>query len=121
MNKTLIITSLATCLVTGQVFAAQTGQYGSTAHTKSSAKANESPATHRMFIRLDANKDGYIERSEAQSNAALTQDFSKLSKNGKLSESEFSAWESQRGNASMTKTKHENMPMNSPTPGGGTK
>lgn len=113
MNKTLVVASLATCLISGNVLAADSNLYGSTAHTTKTAATSESPAIHRTFQRLDANKDGYIELNEAKSNATLTRDFSKVAKSGKLSESEFSAWEVQQGTASggMTKAKHESMPM----------
>lgn len=130
MNKTLVITSLAVCVASGYVYAVESGIYG-TANSPSTATAGESPAVHRTFLRLDVNKDGYIERNEAKSNATLTRDFFKVAKSGKLSESEFSAWEVQQGTASsgMTKAKHESMPMQntpagsmgSPKAGGGNK
>lgn len=47
---------------------------------------------HDLFIKLDKNKDGYIEKNEASNMQGLEKDFSKISKNGKLDENSFIAW-----------------------------
>lgn len=87
MKNLLVIASLTASLASGYALAAQTGPGGSTAAT------GESPATHKEFLKLDVNKDGYIERKEIKHNAALKNDFARVAKNGKLNEAEFAAWE----------------------------
>lgn len=120
MKKTLVIASLATCLVSGYALAAE----------PATGAAGESPATHKAFIKLDTNKDGYIESTEAKHNAALHKDFAKVAKQGKLSEAEFAAWEVQHTTKTKTMNKTEsgtmqkNMPedsMGKPSTGGGYK
>jgi hypothetical protein len=97
MNRILIVTSLAACLVSGYMLAAQNGQSGSVAGSA------ESSAIHQEFARPDTNKDGYIESDEASADAALTQDFATIAKHYKPGMADFSAWEAQHasGNRGM--------------------
>jgi hypothetical protein len=106
MKTTPVITLLATCLTCGAAFAAQTGQ------SESSTGASETPAIHQKFLKLDKNKDGYIEHSEAKPEAALARDFAKVAKHGQLNEAEFSAWEAQHAAKAKTtaRTEHSKLP-----------
>lgn len=108
MKKTLVIASLATCLASGYALAAETA----------TGVPGENTATHKAFIKLDANKDGYIERNEAKANPALKRDFSKVAKHGKLNESEFSAWEVEQTTKtkSMHKSESNGAPMQNSMP-----
>ena len=51
---------------------------------------------HKLFVKLDKNKDGYIDKSEAKSNKALFKTYGSISQAGKLDEAEFAAWEQSR-------------------------
>lgn len=50
--------------------------------------------SHQQFQQLDTNRDGYIDRAEAKHMKSLEQDFAKISKDGKVDEADFAAWES---------------------------
>ena len=51
------------------------------------------PKIHAKFKKLDKNKDGFIEKSEAKRNKLLNKEFNKIAKEGKLDEASFAAWE----------------------------
>ena len=52
-------------------------------------------AAQEKFKSLDTNHDGYISQTEAKADSLLSQDWSRadVNKNGKIEESEFSAFE----------------------------
>lgn len=57
--------------------------------------ADYQTTAQKMFNKLDTNHDGYISREEARSDRQLSQDWDSADTNqdGKLEESEFSAFE----------------------------
>ncbi|MEK6748333.1 MAG: calmodulin [Pseudomonadota bacterium] len=57
-----------------------------------SAMAAET-ATNAEFTKLDANKDGSIDKQEAAANTALAKSFDSVAKTGKLSEADFGVWQ----------------------------
>jgi Ca2+-binding EF-hand superfamily protein len=60
------------------------------------ASAGEMQSTYKeTFKKLDTNNDGYISKDEAMADKELSKDWSNADKNrdGKLEESEFSAFE----------------------------
>jgi len=63
--------------------------------------------TKAMFNKLDTNHDGYISQDESKADADLSRNWSTAdtNKDGKLEESEFSAFEQDRdiGNMPMKK------------------
>lgn len=113
MNRILIVTSLAACLVSGYTLAAQNGQSGSVAGSV------ESSAIHQEFVSPDTNKDGYIESDEASADAALAQDFATIAKHDKPGMADFSAWEAQHasGNQGMSYSAAAAVPMQHSTTG----
>jgi hypothetical protein len=112
MKNLFVIASLTACLASGYALAGQSG---------SASGSAENPATHKEFLKLDTNKDGYIESKEAKHNTALNHDFANVAKNGKLNEAEFSAWEVRQ--TETAKPGHETGkmpadPMKKPATGG---
>jgi hypothetical protein len=91
MNKMIVVASLAAVLASGAVLAAETQAPPAAHHTKSHHHST-STAAHAEFKRLDVNKDGYIESSEAQADKALSAEFEHLAKHGKISRASFLAW-----------------------------
>lgn len=57
--------------------------------------AEYSSTTQEKFNQLDTNHDGYISQDEAKADSQLSQDWSRAdsNNNGKIEESEFSAFE----------------------------
>jgi len=57
--------------------------------------AEYTSATQEKFNKLDTNHDGYISKEEAKADSHLSQNWSTVdpNNNGKISESEFSAFE----------------------------
>ena len=68
--------------------------------------AGNQTSSQEKFKNLDTNHDGYISKEEAMKSKWLSQDWSKVdtNKDGKLEESEFSAFE---GNMAPNKMKKE--------------
>jgi hypothetical protein len=87
MKKLITAISLTTLFVSGVAGAAGSGA------APSSTKESASAASHAEFVKLDANKDGYLEKKEVRSNAQLEKSFSKAAPSGRMSETEFAAWE----------------------------
>ena len=56
--------------------------------------ASLSKAQGEMFMKLDANQDGYIDVSEAKKDIGVTKTFSRLDANsdGQISPTEFAAY-----------------------------
>ncbi len=91
MNKTFLAVALTALTFTGVAGAAD---YGADAQGKTKMPAKVD--AHADFVKLDANKDGYLEKDEVSANKALKKNFDKIADHGKLSESKFSAWENRR-------------------------
>ena len=88
--KTAVMGIAALALAAGSAFAADADK------TTDKNKTNISNATRSedsTFAKLDVNKDGYITKIEAASDAALTRDFDKfdLNHDGKLNRAEYLA------------------------------
>ena len=47
---------------------------------------------HSQFVKLDTNKDGVVDATEAKANLALSSAFATVAPNGKLSYKAFVAW-----------------------------
>ena len=47
---------------------------------------------HKKFMRLDKNKDGFVDKTEAKRNKALSGAFDQIAPDGKLDEAGFAAW-----------------------------
>jgi len=90
MNRMIVVASLAAVLASGAVLAAGTQSPPAVQHKTHHHKAGA--AARLEFKRLDINKDGYIEGSEAHADQALSRDFATLAKHGKLSRASFVAW-----------------------------
>lgn len=95
MNRILAAVAFTSLLVSAGTYAADYG-YGGNAPDKAGVPHQSTmPAeagAHAGFIKLDTNKDGYLEKSEAQADTKLAADFSRLAKDGRLSESRYTAW-----------------------------
>ena len=91
MNRMIVVASLAAVLASGAVLAAET-QAPPAVHHKAHHHHRSSSAVYKEFRRLDTNKDGYIENSEARADKALSGEFGRLAKNGKVSRASFIAW-----------------------------
>ncbi|HQU15199.1 MAG: hypothetical protein B7Z66_05725 [Chromatiales bacterium 21-64-14] len=83
MKQSLLFALTLTALSTGVALAAS---------DHSGLKA----LSHQQFQQLDANHDGYIDQSEAKHLKSLDQDFAKVSKDGKMDEADFAAWEARK-------------------------
>lgn len=59
--------------------------YAATTHHHSSS-------WHSQFVKLDANKDGVVDATEAKANPALSSAFSTVAPTGKLDYKAFVAW-----------------------------
>ena len=89
MKKSLAAISLTTLFVTAVASAAGTA----TAPAATTTAKAASTKYHEEFVKLDANKDGYLEKKEVHSNTKLSKDFRKYSKHGQMSEKAFTAWQ----------------------------
>lgn len=98
MKKSLAVIPVATLFVAGVACAA--GSAAPAAATTTAKAA--STKYHEEFVKLDTNKDGYLEKKEIHSNAKLSKDFRKYSRHGRMSEKEFAAW--QRKHQSVKKS-----------------
>jgi hypothetical protein len=89
MKKLITAASVITLFISGVAGAAGTGA------APSGMSTTASTASHDEFTKLDANKDGYLEKKEVRSNAKLEKNFSKAAPGGRMTEAEFAAWETQ--------------------------
>lgn len=105
MNKilsTIVTTSLL--LSSATVFAA-TGEEGMEAESNPQAVEQTqsgpdmSVELDKMFKKLDTNHDGMIDKKEAKADKALSKDFKKIAKNGKLDQEGYGKWEQTRKQA----------------------
>lgn len=71
--------------------------------------AGDSSTPQEKFSGLDINQDGYISRDEANKDMQLSKNWTAvdINKDGKLEESEFSAFEEEMAPASMPDGKSE--------------
>jgi methionyl-tRNA synthetase len=82
-------------LVTSLLFsAALVAQAAEESAATTPATGNEG-AYHEQFMKLDTNKDGFIDAKEAKADKKLTHSFKKIAKNGKLDEPGYESWETQ--------------------------
>lgn len=51
-----------------------------------------SSVTHSEFVKLDVNKDGVIDETEAKADSALSAAFASIASDGKLDEKAYAAW-----------------------------
>jgi len=94
MKHSIAVVSLATLFVTGGAYAAGTTAPAAAMPAKATTTAKAAATKyHEEFVKLDANKDGYLTKKEVHSNAKLSKDFRKYSKHGRMSEKEFAAWQ----------------------------
>jgi hypothetical protein len=65
--------------------------YGAATAQRSGAAAPEQPKTNPHFLRLDANKDGFLSYQEARADKQTARHFARFDENrdGRLSEDEF--------------------------------
>ena len=104
--KKVLSTIVTTSFLLGSatVFAA-TGEQGMEAESNTQATQqtqsghNMSAELDKMFKKLDTNHDGMIDKKEAQADKALSKDFNKVAKNGKLDQHGYGKWEQSRKNA----------------------
>ena len=59
------------------------------------ASTNPAPTANAedMFKKLDKNHDGMIDKNEAKADKALSKEFKKVAKNGKLDQQGYNKWE----------------------------
>ncbi len=97
MKRNVLIAAIAAAAMSTSAFAAELGA-DTNAHVGTSANAT---AGTQGFNQLDTNRDGKLSRSEAQANGRLSGQWSRMDAdgNGKVDQSEFSAFESKAPNA----------------------
>ena len=89
MNKSLAFVAGLALVCSTAAMAAESGM-------GKAAAAKESPAVrhaHALFAKLDRNKDGYLDKKEAGRVRALSRDFDRIAKHGKLDRSAFTKWD----------------------------
>ena len=97
LGITLMVSGAAVYAATDEAGEAFTDQESSTANSEPApAKAGGDDVITQMFKKLDANKDGAIDKTEAKNDAALSKSFKKIAKNGKLDMNGYQKWEQTR-------------------------
>ena len=101
------VVPLVAALISSGAFAGG-GETGARGHTQNkmatSPKADSTAEFKAEFKRMDTSKDKFLQKSEVQGDKKLAKQFNSISKNGKLSQSDYIAWK----NKMATKTKKGN-------------
>ena len=95
MKKLVVAVPLIASFVCGGAFAAdeETGALGDMQdQMQTSPIVDPTPGFKAEFKSLDTDKNGFLVASEAEADKKLSKQFDKISKDGKLSQSDFIAW-----------------------------